>query len=204
MRYGRAARPGPLGGPGAAPARRAGHARRGRARRCGTRSPRWARPSAPTSCSSATPAARSWRTRRERPRAASRTRRSRAALAGDESCGIWEYAGEPYLVAVSPVILDGTVLGLGRARLPARAARARPAARDRPRRHPDARRAAAGRGLVDGRLRRRAGGGRLHRGADAAPWAHLEAERETRLARRRQGVHGDRGAARRARSCGSS
>jgi signal transduction histidine kinase/CheY-like chemotaxis protein len=33
-------------------------------------------------------------------------------LAGQESCSIWEYAGEPYIVAVSPVTLEGTVLGL--------------------------------------------------------------------------------------------
>ncbi len=33
-------------------------------------------------------------------------------LAGEESCGIGEYAGKPYLLAVSPVILDGAVLGL--------------------------------------------------------------------------------------------
>jgi len=35
-----------------------------------------------------------------------------SGLAGQESCGIWEYRDHSYLVAVSPVTLDGTALGL--------------------------------------------------------------------------------------------
>jgi signal transduction histidine kinase/CheY-like chemotaxis protein len=101
-------------------------------------------------------------------------------LAGDESCGIWEYAGEPYLVAVSPVVLDGTVLasvGLGypleqHAR--------------------DLRRVTgldvtlmSGERLLAAAWSTDASADALAAvpppRADAAPWAHLEAERETRL-----------------------
>ena len=37
---------------------------------------------------------------------------SELALRGEEYCGIIEYAGEPYLVAICPVTIDSTVLGI--------------------------------------------------------------------------------------------
>jgi signal transduction histidine kinase/ActR/RegA family two-component response regulator len=93
-------------------------------------------------------------------------------LAGHESCGIWEYAGEPYLVAVSPVVLDGAVLGAVGLGYPLE-------------QHALDLRRVTGLDvtLVDGeRLLAAAwSGDAAPPRADPAPWTQLEAEIETRL-----------------------